>query len=438
MNKNIRVEILAVGDELLYGSLVDTNSSYLAEQCQLVGMEMIRHSCVGDNLEHFVTILSEMHKRADIVIVTGGLGPTLDDLSREAAAKAGNVNLILNHEALAEIEAFFAKLGRSMPEVNTRQAYFPKDSQYLSNPIGTAPGFTLQIKGVDYFFVPGVPREMKNMLHEQVIPRILQKYQGKLYSTCTKSLNTFGISEGVLGEHLEAVAEKFPQVKFGTRAVFPEVQIKLYVQSTDQNEAQDLLNQATAAVNKSLGSWIYSSADQTMPVTILDLLHKEKSKIALTEIDSGGLLADWLTNTPNSFDILMAANVIGKAKFKPLFSELSSDSDAIMNIAREVQAAEQATYSIVVYGIIADGLSKDNNEDAGTVYIAIADKDSVVCYLCSLPLGGVEYKKRFFATLALDLLRRKILKLEMLNAILGKQLHFYKNYANLIEREICS
>lgn len=232
----MRVEILAVGDEILYGTLVDTNTAYLAEQCQLMGIEVVRHSCVGDDLEQLSTILSEMSKRADIALVSGGLGPTLDDLSREAAAKAGGLQLELYPEALQAIKDIFKKLERSMPEANIKQAYLPKGSFCLANPIGTAPGFMLEISSTDFFFMPGVPREMKQMFADQVLPKLLEKHGEKLQFAYTKTINTFGISEAVLGSHLEQIVKALPQVKLGTRAILPEIQVKISVRDATKKK----------------------------------------------------------------------------------------------------------------------------------------------------------------------------------------------------------
>lgn len=410
MNNSVKVEILAVGDELLYGSLVDTNSAYLAEQCQQAGMEVIRHSCVGDNLEMLTSTLIEISQRADVAIVTGGLGPTLDDLSREAAAKAKDVDLTLNKEALAEIQSFFAKLDRPMPETNVRQALFPKDSAYLPNPIGTAPGFNMQLQKTSYFFVPGVPNEMKKMFQEQVLPKILQKYNGTLHAISLLTLSTFGISEAALGEHLEKVAKNFQQVKFGTRAVFPEIQIKIFVDSENPSQTKDLENKAKAAVFDQLGNWIFSADSQPLYSIVASELKQSNLKIALTEIEIGGLLSDWFTSISPASALFTTAKIIDKNTFASLSQNSSLDANALMKYASHIMKSESTAYSIVVYGTL----------DSGEVSVAIADENLVSYHSCTLPLSTTDHKKKFFAAFVLDLLRRRFLKLQALKDIFGK------------------
>ena len=165
-------EILATGDEIRSGALIDSNSAYIAEKLQEAGIPVTRHSCVGDDLDVLISILKEISTRVDICVVTGGLGPTTDDLSSEAAAAAADETLLLDTQALSDIEAFFRSRKRDMAESNRKQALLPRTAEAMYNPIGTAPGFRLKIDRCVFFFLPGVPPEMKRMLAHEVFPRI--------------------------------------------------------------------------------------------------------------------------------------------------------------------------------------------------------------------------------------------------------------------------
>ena len=174
----MRAEIVATGDEIRTGALVDSNSAYLADLLELNGIEVTRHHAVGDDMSVLVDLFAEIGQRADIALVTGGLGPTQDDLSSAAAAEAVGVNLVEDQRALEEIEAFFNKRGRPMNPSNRKQALFPEGASVLYNRMGTAPGFQIRIGGCDFSFMPGVPNEMYAMFGEQVLPA-LQAAQGK-------------------------------------------------------------------------------------------------------------------------------------------------------------------------------------------------------------------------------------------------------------------
>ena len=177
----ITAEILSTGDEILSGAVVDSNSAFIAERLEEEGIAVIRQNCVGDDLDIIVAVLKEIGKRADFTVVTGGLGPTTDDLTAEAAAKAAGVELVLDQTALSNIEAFFKARKRTMGHSNKKQAMLPQGSERLDNPVGTAPGFLLKIERCFFFFIPGVPFEMRNMLCDKVLPKITELKGGKKY-----------------------------------------------------------------------------------------------------------------------------------------------------------------------------------------------------------------------------------------------------------------
>lgn len=233
-------EILSTGDEIRSGALIDSNSAHIAQKLEQSGIEVVRHSCVGDDIDTLVSIMREIGNRADIAVVTGGLGPTVDDLSSEAAAKAKGVELVLDSAALKSIEAFFKKRKRLFTSSNKKQAILPKGAKSIYNTVGTAPGFILKIGRCLFFFLPGVPFEMRKMLSVNVLPKI-ENLQGKNKRLCiVKTISTFGLTESATGEQLADFVSRFPQIKLGLRAKFPEIHVKLYGYGDDKNFLEHL------------------------------------------------------------------------------------------------------------------------------------------------------------------------------------------------------
>ncbi|MBW2410748.1 MAG: competence/damage-inducible protein A, partial [Deltaproteobacteria bacterium] len=229
-------EILATGDEIRTGALIDRNSAHIARAMMDTGVDVVRHQSIGDDLNGLVLILKEISQRADVAVVTGGLGPTSDDRTAEAAAIAAGVDLVLDEEALSTVEAFFKVRKRKMSDTNRKQAFIPQGAECLSNPIGTACGFSLRIAKCRFFFLPGVPREMHRMLAESVLPRISGLFDGIPTLFRVQTIATFGLPESNTAERLSGFENEFPDIQLGLRAKFPEIQIKLYARGRNEND----------------------------------------------------------------------------------------------------------------------------------------------------------------------------------------------------------
>ena len=224
----MNLEILITGDEIRSGAVIDSNSAHIAIKIEEAGCYVTRHTCVGDNLEDLVLILQEIGNRSDACLVTGGLGPTPDDLTAQAAATSVGVDLVLNLPALHGIESYFKARNRKMPDSNKKQAMLPRGAKIILNPVGTAPGFMLKIDRCLFFFLPGVPFEMQRMLSDTVLAQ-LGKLRGNICeSIMTKTISTFGLTESATAERVSGFSGMFPEINFGFRAKFPEIQIKLY------------------------------------------------------------------------------------------------------------------------------------------------------------------------------------------------------------------
>jgi len=410
-------EILTTGDEIRSGALVDSNSAYIAQKLEESGIEVARHSCIGDDPAETVSILTEMGQRSDIAVVTGGLGPTDDDLTSAATARAADVVLVLDPQALASVENFFKARSRTLTDSNKKQAMLPAGAQCLNNPVGTAPGFHIKIGQCDFFFLPGVPFEMRRMLTEQVIPRIMKIQGADAGVRLVKTLSTFGLTESVSGDDLDGFDQRFPQIKLGFRTKFPEIQVKFYAHGADEEGLGAELAAATQWVYRKLGDKVFSNTGESMAEVVGGLLRQKNAFLAVAESCTGGLIADLLTNVPGSSDyfVFSAVTYSNQLKMKILDVNVRTidrygavSEQTAKEMARGVQQISGATYGLSVSGIAGPGGATDD-KPVGTVCIGLADADSVNGYRFNFTFDNRWMNKRVFATVALDLLRQQLL-----------------------------
>jgi nicotinamide-nucleotide amidase len=410
-------EILATGDEIRSGALVDSNSAYIARELEEAGVEVVRHTSVGDDPESIVSILQEIACRADIAVVTGGLGPTDDDLTTAAAARAAGVELVLDPRALDSVESFFKARQLPLTPTNKKQALLPASAQCLMNPIGTAPGFQLKIEGCEIFFLPGVPFEMRQMLTAEVLPRLIQ-LQGRVRSVrLVKTLSTFGLTESATAEHLDGFEERFPLIKLGFRAKFPEIHVKLYGSGLDEDELRSKLAKAEDWVAQQLGSKIFSNTGESLEQAVGNLLRARNETLAVAESCTGGLIADLITEVPGSSDYfkLSAVTYANSAKINILGVAAGTldihgavSEETAQEMAQGVQRISGATYGLATSGIAGPGGATDG-KPVGMVCIGLATPDFVKGRRYHFTFGNRRMNKRIFAAAALELLRRELL-----------------------------
>ena len=410
-------EILTTGDEIRSGALVDSNSAYIAQKLEETGIEVARHSCIGDDPAETVSILTEMGQRSDIAVVTGGLGPTDDDLTSAAAARAAAVVLVLDPQALASVENFFKGRNRTLTDSNKKQAMLPAGAQCLNNPVGTAPGFHIKIGQCDFFFLPGVPFEMRRMLTDQVIPRIMIIQGPDAGVRLVKTLSTFGLTESATGDHLDGFNQRFPQIKLGFRAKFPEIQVKFYAHGVDEAGLRAKLEEATQWVYRKLGDRVISDCGESMEKVVGTLLRQKKALLAVAESCTGGLIADLLTNVPGSSDYFVFSAVTYSNQLKMKILDVTArtldrygavSEQTAKEMARGVQQVSGANYGLSVSGIAGPGGGTDS-KPVGTVCIGLADTEFVHGHRFNFTFDSRWMNKHVFATAALDLLRRELL-----------------------------
>ena len=409
-------EILATGDEIRSGALVDSNSGYIAEKLEAEGIAVARHTSVGDHLETIVSVLQETGGRADVAVVTGGLGPTTDDLTSEAAARAADTGLILDQVARDAIEAFFKKINRPMSDSNIKQAMLPEGAVRLDNPIGTAPGFMLRIRSCVFFFLPGVPAEMRLMVENEVLPRIRDLMGPDRKYRLVKTLSSFGLPESVTGERLAGLTDAFPEVTLGLRAKFPEIQIKLYAQGDNDVRLNDLLATAADWVSKRIGKNLFSMNGSPMAAVVGRLLKEKNATVAVAESCTGGLISHWLTNVSGSsaYFLFSAVTYANDAKIRILgvspeaLDEYGAVHEEIVKqMAEGARRVSGATYALATSGIAGPDGGTDE-KPVGTVCIGLATPTATRARRFFFPFGKRSRNKKMFAMTALNLLRREL------------------------------
>lgn len=287
-------EILTIGTEILLGEIVDTNSAHIAQVLRQAGLNLYATATVGDNVDRISRALTSSLERADFVITTGGLGPTVDDMTREAVARAAGVELVFQEELWQQVKDRFAGFGREPGENNRRQAHIPKGAIGIENPIGTAPAFSLQTENGLIYALPGVPAEMKWLLHERVIPDLEDRFQLN-QAIRRRVLRTAGVGESTLDEKIRDLEES-ENPTLGLSAHPGRVDLRLTAAAETEQEAESLLDGMEAELRRRVGVHILGSDTDTLESVVLNLLDKRHWKLVTVEAGSGGALAGSLSD----------------------------------------------------------------------------------------------------------------------------------------------
>ena len=402
----MRVEILCTGDEILTGKTVNTNYSHMARRLVEVGLGVHWGTTVGDDRESLLKAFHQAGERADAVIVNGGLGPTVDDLSQEVAAQACGVELVKSDYWMTRMEESYARRGRVMPPNNVKQAMLPANAEFIDNPIGTACGFAVTIGKARFFFTPGVPREMRRMLDEQVLPRILAM-SGIKGVTKLKRFHTFGIGESradqMLGD-MPAFQEN-GGIKLGFQAHYPQLETKLALRADDEAALSALLDPAEAEVRKRLGNFIVAEDEQTLEGVVLGKLLEKGATLATAEMITGGHLAARLA------PLAGAERAFRRGIVARDIAELGATGvtpDAAASAARALRASSGASHALVLLLELDEGA--DRPDMGGTICIGLADERGAVTRQARL-VGGRDWVRIGATELGLDCLRRHLLGL---------------------------
>ena len=401
----MRIEIICTGDEVLTGKITNTNFSYMAQKLEDVGLSVHWGTTVGDDRDSLLAAFRLAGSRADAVIVNGGLGPTVDDLSQEVAAQAAGVELVLHEDWLARMQDFFSRRARSMPPNNRKQAMLPATAEMIDNPVGTACGFALDIGRARFFFTPGVPRELRRMLEEQVIPRILAR-SGVPASIYLKRFHSYGLGESHVDQLLTGIEALDLEggVKLGFRAHYPQLETKLTVRGTDMDDVHRKLAPVIAEVRQRLGNFIIAEDDQTLEGVTLSALAAIGATLSVVETFTAGQIAARIAHLPGAETVFRHGTVVRQlgtlfgVAIPPQLDQ--STTEAITRAAREQTGASHALAVLIEVDEGADRLDL-----GGTIWIAIATAERTE-FRRSRILGGRDWVRLGAVELGMDCLRR--------------------------------
>jgi nicotinamide-nucleotide amidase len=293
----MRAEIVSVGSELLLGQIVDTNAAFIARQLAALGLDLFHKTTVGDNLGRVAAALETALGRADVVITTGGLGPTEDDVTREAVARATGRELEFHANLLDQIEAFFRARGLPLSPSNRRQAYIPRGATPLPNPVGTAPCFILEESDRTLIVLPGVPREMEYLLRTGALPHIRARY-GLRAVIVSRLVRVAGVGESRVGELLADLMAKGGNPTVGTMAHPGQVDIRIAAKAPDEAAARALIAPVEAEIRARLGDAVFGTDGESLEGAVAALLADPARTLGLVEVGTGGLVSERLTSVP--------------------------------------------------------------------------------------------------------------------------------------------
>ena len=371
--------ILTIGTELTRGELVDTNGSWLGEQLTSIGYEVAERVVVPDEGALIKHSLQRLAATNAVLISTGGLGPTTDDLTSEAASAAAGVDLVRDHASLERIRQRWEERGREMPRSNAKQADIPAGAAVLPNALGTAPGFALRVGECECFFLPGVPAEMKALFHESVVPRIArtERLSHQIHLRC------FGYAESEIGERLEGVEQTFPGITLGYRAHFPEIEVKVLARAQSASEAEALSMRAADEVKVRLGDAVYGDRSDTFSSAVGRLLRDAGVTLAVAESCTGGLIGSMLTRVPGSSDYLIldavvyansAKTSVLRVREEDLRAHGAVSSEVASAMAEGALRVSKADLAVSVTGIAGPGGGTEA-KPVGTVWFGLAQRD---------------------------------------------------------------
>jgi nicotinamide-nucleotide amidase len=376
----MRAEIIAIGSELLTPYRLDTNSLFLTDGLNQVGIRVVHKAVVGDSLDDMRASFRQALDRADLVVACGGLGPTDDDRTREAVADLLRRNLELNEGVLRHIQELFRRFGRVMPEINRRQAMVPEGATVIPNPRGSAPGLWIETSGHIVILLPGVPAELRAMFEQEIRPRLTRLgHDERLF---TRDLRITGLPESEVEQRVSPLYALYPDTETTILASPPGIQLHPRVWSSDPAKANQILDEMVKRMALALGEHLYSTEGEEMEEVVARALTENRATIAVAESCTGGLLAERLTNIPGSSSYFLGGVVCYSNELKSALvgvpAELIESKGAVspevaLALADGVRKTTGATIGVGVTGIAGPG-GGSPEKPVGLVHIGIADE----------------------------------------------------------------
>lgn len=413
-------EIISIGDELLIGQVVNTNQAFIAERLNSVGITVSRMSTVGDDEGEILAAFRQAVNRSDVVTVTGGLGPTHDDITRAVVCTFFETGLVVDQSALENINQIFARRGYPMTRLNEEQALVPRFCTVIQNRYGTAPGYFFEKKGKQFFVMPGVPSEMKAMVDNFLVPHFKKNSPG--FVIRHRTLKTTGIPESFLADRLGDVNSLFPPQSGITLAFLPVptgVWLRISVKSRSEDEAGHSIEEVERKIREKMEKYIYAADDEELEDVVGRLLTERKLRIAVAESCTGGLIADRITNVPGSSAYfergLTTYSDSSKISELGVPTTLFLQFGAVSREVAEAMASGARMKSNVEIGVSTTGIAGPAggtpDKPVGLVWVGYSDKHETLALKFNFGDQRLRVKERT-AQAALELLRRKLLKLD--------------------------
>ncbi|WP_368244251.1 competence/damage-inducible protein A [Clostridium tertium] len=411
----MKAEIIAIGTEILLGDIVNTNAQFLAKELAALGIDVYHQSVIGDNEERIIESFEKAFERCDLVITTGGLGPTQDDLTKELGAKYFNKKLVLHEPSLDWIKTYLDMKDEAIVEANKKQAYFPEGSIILPNPNGTAPGSIVSENNKILIILPGPPREMKPMFNDHV-KKYLEGITGEIIKS--KILRLFGIGESLMAQKLNNLIQNSKNPTVAPYAKDNDVTLRITAKGNSEKECDDLINPVDKEIKDAIGEYIYGEGETSLENVVSEILCNNKLSISTAESCTGGMIAASLISYPGISDVFKegAVTYSNESKMKRLgvrketldrYGAVSEETarEMAIGIAREANT----DISISTTGIAGPGGGTDE-KPVGLVYIGVFIKGKVVVNKFNFT-GNRERIRRKTTMNALNILRKELLKI---------------------------
>ena len=377
--KNVYAEVVTIGDEILYGQTLDTNTQWIGQQLHEAGIRIKRKLSIPDERESIIQVLEEASHRSDIVLITGGLGPTKDDITKYTLAAYFDTKLVRNEEALEHIKALFSSRGRQITPTNEKQADLPEACTMIRNRMGTAPAMWFEKEGVIFVSMPGVPYEMQCIMEEEVIPRLQTHFE--LPTIMHQMIQTVGIGESWLSDKIADWEEQLPpHIRLAYLPSFGKVKLRLTASGDQKNELLADLHTQTQALLPLIQKFVFAVGDISLEEAIGKMLLQQQKTVALAESCSGGFVAHSLTSIPGSSAYFQGAmvpyhnelkeNVLG-VRHDTLVQHGAVSEQTVVEMAEQVRQKMHADFGLASSGVAGPGGGSDE-KPVGTVWIAVA------------------------------------------------------------------
>jgi nicotinamide-nucleotide amidase len=377
--KVVRAEIIAIGDELLYGQIVDTNSHWISQELDLMGVKVVRKTTVGDDRKDVLAAFESAEKRADIVLITGGLGPTKDDLTKPLLAEFFGCDIIEFPEAVKAVSEYFIRRGREMTPLNILQGHLPACCTYIPNEVGTAPGMWFERNGTFWMSMPGVPHEMKKLIKDFVLPKLPEIFP--LPVIHHKVIKTVGIGDSWLADLISDWETALPSsIRLAYLPSLGHVKLRLTGFGNSKEELEKAIDEQIDTVMPLIGKYVYGLNTETLETAIAKLLKAEKKTIALAESCSGGYVSHLITSVPGSSTYYQGGIIPYHNQFKNKILGVSNDTlsrfgavseETVREMAAGVRKLFNSDFGLASSGIAGPDGGTDE-KPVGTVWIACA------------------------------------------------------------------